>query len=170
MTVERVLLLTYLCVCKTQHGGQLPSVGLRHVLLHFKPLFESFALQVGEDRARPGTLLLTRRRWDGRRLRQTKIDRRMRETSAKHRHTWFTGTPPDSREIDSWTGTRIRSNLHPSPQRFVAIPQRDNWYEIADVIFKVENMQQLLCSAVISDDARLSLSVWRLSVCRVHRA
>jgi len=39
-------LSAYLCVRQAQHGGQLPSVRLRYVLLHLEALLESFALQV----------------------------------------------------------------------------------------------------------------------------
>jgi len=56
---------TNLCVCQSEHGGQLSPVGLCHVLLHFKTLLQTFPLQVWEDstwpRSLPFRLLLLRR-------------------------------------------------------------------------------------------------------------
>ena len=76
--------LTYLRIGKTEHGGQLPSVRFRHVLLHLEPSFETFALQVWEDRSRPGTLLLACRWRDGGCGRETKIDRSGWKTGAEY--------------------------------------------------------------------------------------
>ena len=78
---------TYLCVRKTQHGGQLPSVRFRHVLLYFEPFFETFALQVWKDRSRPRTLLFARLRGVGRRRWQAKIDWGRWMTPSEHCQT-----------------------------------------------------------------------------------